>query len=98
MQITKHGEARLKQRCGFCRKSQERMAARIYENGVPREMTKGQLNKWLNRVYSKNTNADGIRVYGDNTYIFCEEKLVTVLPVPQEIRKNIKKMVIKADA
>lgn len=98
MKITKHGEERLKQRCGFRKKTQERMAAKIYENGIPIEMTKGQLKKWLKKVYSKNTNADNLRVYGDNVYVFCEKNLVTVLFVPQEIKKNIKNMIISAEA
>ena len=48
----------------------------------------GQLNS-----FKQNTNANNIRIYGDNAYIFCGSTLVTIIRVPANIRKDMQKMI-----
>lgn len=95
MKLTKHAKLRLKERCGFPKKAQERMTEKVFAEGITHTQTKGRLNKWITGLYSKNTNANNIRIYGDKAYIFCGETLVTVIPVPVDLRKDIKNMIQK---
>lgn len=85
-----HAHKRMKERCGFTKKSQERMAKKAFEQGITHSQTKGNLNKWVTSLYFKNQNANNIRIYGDNAYIFCGEILVTVIPVPPNLKKSVK--------
>lgn len=93
MNISQHAHKRMKERCGFNKKSQERMARKAFEDGITHKQTKGRLNKWVTSLFFKNCNANNIRIYGDMAYIFAGETLVTVIPVPNNIKKNMGDMV-----
>lgn len=93
MKITSHAKQRMKERCGFNKKSQERMAKKAFQCGITHAQTKGKLNKWITSLYFKNEKANNIRIYGDFCYIFADETLVTVIPVPVNLKKNMEDMV-----
>ena len=57
MKVTKHARLRMKERCGFPKKAQERMTEKVFSEGITHAQTKGRLNKWITGLYSKNTNA-----------------------------------------
>ena len=95
MNISSHAKQRLRERCGFNKKTQERMAEKAFNEGITHKQTKGRLNKWVTSLFFKNSNANNIRIYGDNAYIFCGETLVTVIPVPVGLRKDLYKMIKK---
>lgn len=95
MKISNHAKQRMKERCGFNRKAQERMAEKAFNEGITHKQTKGRLNKWVTGLFFKNTKANNIRLYGDNAFIFSEETLVTVIHIPADLRKDLKKMVEK---
>ena len=93
MNISEHAKQRMKERCGYNKKTQDRMAQKAFENGIPHSQTKGNLNKWITSLYFKNKNANNIKLYGEQAYIFCNETLVTVIPVPVNLKKNLKSMI-----
>lgn len=93
MDVSKHAEMRLKQRNGLNKKSCERIAKKALEKGIMHNQTKGRLNKWVTSLYFNNRNANNIRLYGDKAYIFCGEVLVTVLQIPNDLRKDMKSMI-----
>lgn len=93
MKVSKHAQQRIKERCGLHKKSYERMAKKAWEEGVTHAETKGNLNKWVTKLFFVNTNANNIRLYGDKAYIFCGETLVTVMQIPSNLMKDFKKMV-----
>lgn len=97
MKVTKHANKRIRERCGVNKKSCDRLAQLAFERGIPHKRTKGRLNKWLTKVFFKNERANNIRVYGDKVYIFCDETLITVYQIPQEITKDMKNMIIPED-
>lgn len=92
MIISNHAKQRMKERCGFNKKTQERMAWKAFEDGITHAQTKGKLNKWVTSLYFKNKKADNIRLYGDYAYIFCKETLVTVITIPTSLKRNLKSM------
>lgn len=95
MHVSSHAKHRLKERCGFNKKSQERIAKKAFHEGITHKQTKGRLNKWITSLFFRNCNANNIRIYGDNAYIFCGETLVTVIPVPNSLKKDMSRMIKK---
>ena len=95
MNVSSHAKQRLKERCGFNKKPYERMAEKVFNEGITHKQTKGRLNKWITSLFFKNRNANNIRIYGDNAYIFCGETLVTVIPIPLSIKRDMDKMIEK---
>ena len=93
MMISNHARKRMKERCGFNKKTCDRMAKKAFTDGIAHKQTRGRLNKWVTSLFFKNCNANNIRIYGDNAYIFCGETLVTVIPVPADLRKDLDRMV-----
>lgn len=93
MRISNHGKMRMKQRCGLDKKSCERIAKKAFEEGIRHSETTSRLNKWISSLYFKNKNANNIRLYGDKAYIFCGEVLVTVIQIPNNLRKDMKSMI-----
>ena len=91
--VTKHAKQRMKERCGFNKQTCNRMAKKAFEEGVTHAQTKGRLNKWVTSLYFRNKSANNIRLYGDNAYIFCEDRLVTVIPIPNNLKKSMKEMI-----
>ena len=92
MIVTKHAKQRMKERCGLKSKSTERMAAVAYEKGMKHGDLSGNLKKWVDSLYFKNRTANQIRLYGDKAYIFQNEKLITVLQIPQNLLKETNKL------
>ena len=95
MNVSKHAEERLKERCGFNKKTCERMAQKAFDEGIAHNQTKGRLNKWVTSLYFRNKSANNIRLYGDKAYIFCGETLVTVMQIPVDLMKDLKSMIKK---
>lgn len=92
MGVSEHAKERLKERCGFNKKASERMAQKVFEEGILHSQTKGRLNKWVTSLYFRNKKANNIRLYGDKAYIFCDDILVTVIQIPVSLTKDLKKM------
>lgn len=95
MKISNHARQRMKERCGFNRKAQDRMAEKAFYEGITHKQTKGRLYKWVTSLFFKNCNANNIRLYGGFAYVFCGETLVTVIPIPSNLKKDFERMVEK---
>lgn len=88
--VTKHAEKRMKERSGLEKKSIDRMAAVALKKGLSHSDTKGNLNKWVTKLWFTNKNANNIRIYGDKAYIFANETLITVIQVPSNLIHLVK--------
>lgn len=97
MKVTKHAKERMKQRCGLNAKSSDRIAKIAYEKGLRHADLTGNLKKWVDGLYFKNTVANQIRLYGDKTYIFHDTDLITVLQTPHNLVKEADKLRIKKE-
>ena len=93
IQVSKHAEKRLRERCGLNNKSVHRMANKAFESGIKHRDTKGRLCKWVDGLYLSYRSANNIRLYGDKAYIFCNDTLVTVIQIPSGLRNDMKVMV-----
>lgn len=91
VQITQHGKARVRKRCGLPSKSVSRMVQEALDKGLKHSETTGRLNRYITALYFKNQKANNIRIYGDKVYIFSNETLITVLNLPNQYKKLAEK-------
>ncbi|RKI37035.1 hypothetical protein D7V86_23965 [bacterium D16-51] len=91
MVVTKHAVKRLKQRCGVGKNSVGRVVKKVYELGMTHSETTGNLKKWVDSLYFYNETANQVRLYGDKAYIFHNQKLITVIQIPQNLVKFVKR-------
>lgn len=92
MIVTKHAKRRMKQRCGIGKKSAERMAKIVFDKGLKHSDLTGNLKRWVDSLYFRNRTANQIRLYGDTAYIFHNDTLITVIPIPDNLLVDIKKI------
>lgn len=93
IQVSKHAEIRLRERCGINRKSAQRIAEKAFNDGIQHSQTKGNLKKWVTNLYFHNKSANNIRLYGDKAYIFSGAVLITVLQIPSNLRNDMRSLV-----
>lgn len=87
VRVTRHGNSRIRKRCGIPNKAVNRIAQEAFESGLKHSETTGKLNKYITALYFANTSANNIRIFGDKVYIFADKALVTVLNLPPHLRK-----------
>lgn len=85
--ITKHGKQRTKDRVGISKKLATKNATKAFEFGVTHAESKGSLRKYFDKLYLIHNRANNVRIYNRNVYIFNGSKLITVLPLPQNLSK-----------
>jgi hypothetical protein len=86
MKVTAHGEDRIIERVGGKKKNAQKIAEKAYQYGLTHSESKGRLHKYLDKLYLKNpANNRDLRVYNHKVYIFIEERLITVLPLPHNL-------------
>lgn len=90
--VTNHALKRLSERSGLSKTAAMRMAEKAYLNGIQHGETKGNLNKWVTSLYFVNRKANNIRLYGDKAFIFADNVLITVLQVPSNLVKEVKRL------
>lgn len=89
MNVTRHAADRTHERLGIPKKATDKIAAKAFECGIRREEISGSLRRYLDHLYSQHYTANNIRIFTYYIYIFCEETLVTVEPLPQKYRNTV---------
>lgn len=92
MKITQHAYDRGEERCGLNLKSFRKLAEKALHEGIKHSDTTGQLKKYFDALYFQHRNANNVRVYGEFTYLFCNERLITVLHLPNQFKKIVQKI------
>lgn len=87
--LTNHAKDRLKERAGIS-KSNDRILELALTRGISHSETKGKLNKYLTKLYFYNETANNIKVYQEKVFIFDDKVLITVLNLPNELKKYLK--------
>lgn len=88
MRVTKHGQERMRERLGLPKRALVRKAALALERGRPREAFGGPLRDYLNYKHASHGNADNMRVYGHELFIFNGEDLITAWALPRKYWKD----------
>lgn len=92
VKVTQHAYDRFKQRLGLNRKAADRMAEKVYVEGVRHSDTDGKLFKYIATITHKGMiKGDDIRLYGDVVYCFVRQggqiKLCTLYQMPKKYRE-----------
>lgn len=89
--VTKHASKRMKERIGLGKSAQDGAAEKALKEGLCHSETTGPLKKFVDALFFKN-HANQIRIYQDRAYIFKNNVLITVLPVPNHFAKIARKL------
>ena len=79
---TDHLQKRLKQRTGLSKKIAGKVAQKALDNGITHSETKGKLKKFIDGLYLSHRNANNIRIYHREVYLFRNEVAITVITLP----------------
>mgnify|MGYP003571335509 CR=1 FL=1 len=86
LEISDHARKRIKERCGVRnRKAISRLVRKAFEEGLTHRDVTGKLCKYVDSLYLKYHRGNQIRLFGDKAYIFDNEILITVLPIPHNL-------------
>lgn len=84
---TKHGARRTKDRLGISKKIADKNADKAYRLGVPHGATKGNLRRFIDKLYLQSGVGKHCtyKVYHRSVYCFDGKKLVTTIMLPQSL-------------
>jgi hypothetical protein len=83
--VTDHGTQRIKDRLGLSKKIADKTAQKALDRGVGHSETKGNLRRYIDKVYYSEQKANNIRVYNRKIYLFRDDVLITVLNLPHNL-------------
>lgn len=86
--VTNHAAKRTKERLGIPKRISEKNAEKALQFGIRHSETSGGLHRYIHSLYWKQQTANNVRIYCGNVYIFHDETLITVFPLPQKYRKT----------
>lgn len=86
--VTSHAAKRTKERLGIPKRISEKNAKKALQFGIRHSETSGGLHRYISSLYWKQQTANNVRIYCGNVYIFHDETLITVFPLPQKYRKT----------
>ncbi len=96
--VTYHAEKRMKQRCGFGKKTAERMSLVVLQRGLAHRELNGEIRKYVDMLYlqsQKMSGANNIMVYGNYAWLFKDETLITVLTLPTNMNMRVSALIKK---
>lgn len=88
MEVTRHANKRIRKRVGLPKSAVQNNARKALLYGITRDETSGGLRRYLDYLWYQHGTANNIRIYCGSVYIFCEDVLVTVFPLPEKFRKR----------
>lgn len=96
---TKHGAERTKKRLGLSKKDAEKQAAKAFENGLKHSDCKGDLKRYIDSLYFHKGLGRDYRIYNHYVYLFDfkNQKLITVIDLPQKLCKLADKLQKQGD-
>jgi len=91
-EITRHAAKRIRERQGIPKRASQKTADKALAEGLTYEDTSGSLRRFISALYLKRGTANNIRIYCDQVYIFHDETLITVFPLPQKYRRTVREI------
>lgn len=92
MVVTKHGEKRARERAGAKKRTAKKMAQAAFDKGIKHSETSGSLKRYMDSLYLKEHRANNLRIWSEKVWIFYDDRLVTVLPLPTRYKNTVKKI------
>lgn len=95
--VTKHAKARIHERMGIGKNKSERIADIALKRGLRCTETKGRLRKYMDGLFLSHGVGNNSRVYAEKVFIFQGNNLITVLPLPNNL-KSLANLITKKKA
>lgn len=86
--VTNHARERTRQRVGLPKKVVHKNAERAFEEGISHRDLRGSIKRFVDGLYLQHRAANNIKIYCGNVYLFRNNLLITVLPLPPKYRKT----------
>ena len=90
--VTKHAYKRAKERLSWSRHTLDRMAERAFYEGFTHKDVQSALKKYCDRLYLEGKNANNLRIYGENIFLFHDEVLITVFRLSNGLLKYVRRL------
>jgi len=87
-EVTEHGKFRVRKRVGIKKSVVNKLVSNAFNNGICHSNAIGSLKKYFYRLYKSNTSANNIRMFNHYVWIFSNDILITVFPLPNKF-KNV---------
>lgn len=96
--VTTHAKKRLKECCGINKQSALRMAEKAFKEGISFDNAGELLQKYISSVYLKHDKmCNNLRIYGNTVYVFDNQTLITVYPIPENIQNEMESYATSID-
>jgi len=82
--LTNHSVKRTKERVGLSKKLADKNAKKALEFGLTHSDAKAGLRRYLDKLYLSNGTSNNVRIYHRFIYMFRDNTLITVLPLPRK--------------
>lgn len=90
IELTMHAQIRIKERCGAKGDNITKIANSAYFKGKGIQECEKRIGKYLQAIL-KHSQGNYIKLWKNNIFIFRDEKLLTVYPIPQKILSSSNK-------
>lgn len=90
--ITDHAYDRARKRLKWSSSTLNRMINRIYYEGISSKNSKGTLKIYFEKLNNRNSQCNNIRIFGNSVFFFMNNRLITMLPLPLEIKNYIQSL------
>lgn len=88
IEMTNHGYGRVKERGKLKGKKALNSARKAYSQGKEIEDFPKEAQRYLNNVLQR-SDGDTLKVWGNQIYLFGNDKLITVFPFPPELQRKM---------
>jgi len=88
MRTTVHGKKRIRKRIGIKKKAVDRMRDAAFSKGVTHAQAKGRLSRYFDKLFLEHETCNNIRMYANYVWIFAGETLITVYPIPTNLKNS----------
>lgn len=96
--LTRHANERMKKRTNFSPTRAQEIAEKAYYCGKDPQDFPKKVRRYLENVLQSSIEegrADTLKVLGNDCYLFCHGILITLIPIPEKVRKSAEKTKIK---
>lgn len=84
--VTKHAFERCKERVGLPKRAILRMVESAYVKGKSHSDFHGSFGRYLDSIYLKERNANNLKIWNYNVFLFHNDVLITVFDIPSKFR------------
>lgn len=87
MRTTNHGAKRIRKRIGIKKKAVDSMRDAAFAKGLTHAQANGKLSRYFDKLFLEYETGNNIRMYANYVWIFAGETLITVFPIPSNLRR-----------